>query len=345
MSGNMSKVEGSQEHGADVAKTSLGNNSHIQYGKILREYGLYFFMIIWLGFLALFAPQFFSFDNVIHILNSSTPIIIMAVGMTFVITGKGIDISIASLSALSLMITIIAVEWYGVHPLLGIGLGILVGVAGGAFNGAIVVKLGVPSILVTISTWILYRGLIRVVTGGDNITNIHTVITTIGGYRIFGEIWMSIPVAFILGAIGYYLLNYSTIGKYISALGGNQQATKLAGIGVKKYKFASFILLGLFASIAGLIYIGTTGVETGRFYANALHWYEIYTIGAVIIGGTALFGGKGKIWGSVFGAIFVQLIFNGMGMLLPKMYYLRYVGVAILIVLAVGMYQIAETQD
>ncbi len=310
-------------------------------GYYIEVMGPFLAIILFGVFMAIVAPRFFLPQNLINILYSASIFIIMAVGMTFVITGAGIDLSVGSILALSGVIMTFYVKFTDFPPILGIPIVLIMGTVLGAFNGLIIVKLRLPEFITTIATMIGYRGVVLIMAAGYSMYRFPPEISFIGKYRLFGVFPLAIVVSFIVVLVGYFLYRCTKFGRYTTAMGGNKEAAVLAGINVDKYKILNFAFMGFLAGLAALITIGRLDAFHATFGAHM----EIDTIAAVIIGGTALYGGLGKIWGSFTGAILLAMVTNGV-VILRLPYFYQYVAVALVIILAVSLYMLrAKKRD
>lgn len=163
---------------------------------------------------------------------------------------------------------------------------------------------------------------------------------TVEIYRLFGVFPVAILIAIAVVFLGYFLYRRTNFGRYTAAAGGNKEAAILAGINVDKYKILNFTFMGLLAGLAALITIGRLDAFHATYGTNM----EIDTIAAVIIGGTALYGGVGKIWGSFAGAILMAMVTNGM-VVLRLQYFYQYVAVAVVIIMAVSLYTLRAKRE
>lgn len=316
-----------------AAERDVGRGRSIGY--YIEVMGPFLAIILFGMFMAIVAPRFFLPQNLFNILYSASIFIIMAVGMTFVITGGGIDLSVGSMLALSGVIMCFYVKFTDFPPILGIPIVLIMGTVLGAFNGFIIVKLRLPEFIATIATMIGYRGVVLIMAAGYSMYRFPPEVAFIGKYRLFGTFPLAIVVAFVVVLLGYFLYRWTTFGRYTAAMGGNKEAAILAGINVDKYKILNFAFMGFLTGLAALITIG----RLDAFHATYGTHMEIDTIAAVIIGGTALYGGVGKIWGSFAGAILMAMVTNGV-VILRLPYFYQYVAVALVIILAVSMYML-----
>ena len=270
--------------------------------------------VIYIGFVVIFAffavllgdEGFLSANNLLNIFRQTATITVIAVGMTYVIACAEIDLSVGSVAGLSSVCAAMAISAFGLIP--GIIAGLLVGVVIGAINGGLVSLLGIPSFLVTLGMLGVAAGLAQWITRSAPQPILNDAFILIFGGGNFGPIpgllvWSAIFV--ILGAVA---MNKTRFGRQVLATGGNRTAAQFTGVNTKRIKFQVMLLSGVVASIAGMLYAGR--LESGRFQWGAGD--ELSAIAAVILGGTSLFGGAGSVVGTLFGALLIGLINNGL---------------------------------
>ena len=251
-------------------------------------------------------PRFLSTANFLNILSQAAPFIIMAVGMTFVITAAGIDLSVGSILALS---TVIGFEFMssGGSPVVGVMIIIIVAIALGLLNGVLVAYLAIPPFIATLATMVSLRGLALLHSAGTMHFGLPESVAFIGQGEILG-IPMSVLVALFSALFGYFLLNFTQFGIYCRALGGNKEALRLTGVSVKLVEVLVYGFMGLMVGLGGLEMIARIDSTQATIGTAS----EIHVIAAVIIGGTSLFGGKGSIYGSVAGAVLLSMVANAL---------------------------------
>lgn len=270
--------------------------------------------IIYVGFVVAFIvfattlgdSGFASSTNLLNIVRQTASISVMAVAMTFVIATAEIDLSIGSVAGLSSVAAALTVNAYG--PLLGILAGLAVGVVVGAINGALVAILKVPSFLITLGMLGLVVGVSRWITSSAPIPINDSFFNALFGGGDVGPIPGLLVWALVFVAVGAIVMHKSKFGRQVLATGGNETAAQFTGINTARIKFTVLVLSGLAASIAGMLYAGR--LESGRFQWGTGD--ELSVIAAVILGGTSLFGGRGAVVGSLFGALFIGLVNNGL---------------------------------
>lgn len=270
--------------------------------------------IVYLAFLAILV--FFSFmlrdqgflttTNLINIIRQSAPIIVMAVGLTFTLSAGEIDLSIGSVVALSALVAAVLLRDYGF--VVGVIGGLLVGVIVGLVNGLLTVKVRIPSFLVTLGMLGIVAGLARTLTNLQSVPVRNDAFVAIFGGGSIGPISTLVIWTIVVAVIGHLVLQSLRFGRHVLATGGERQAAIFVGINTDRIRIAVLVISAFSASLAGLLY---TGRLAGARYT--LGEADLMTvIAAVIIGGTSLFGGRGSIIGSVFGAIIMGMLNNGL---------------------------------
>lgn len=254
-------------------------------------------------------PQFTSVDNMINVARQISMIVIVAIGMTFVIISAGIDLSVGAVVAFSGVIAAQTLIATGGNGFLAVAMGLIAGAAVGVFNGFVVANFKVPPFIVTLATMIGFRGLAFIRCGGRPVP-IEGIFLKIGEGEIF-NIPIPIIIMFVVVAAGWFFANHTKWGRYVYALGGNEEASRLSGINVKFMKFFVFGMCGLLAALAGII----NAARLGSGDPKEGLMFELDAIAAAVVGGTSLSGGRGKIIGTVIGAIIIGVIKNGLDIL------------------------------
>jgi ribose transport system permease protein len=270
--------------------------------------------IIYIGFIAVFIlfaitlgdSGFTHPNNLLNIFRQVATISIMAVAMTFVIAAAEIDLSIGSVAGLAAVVTAMTLNTFGLIP--GILAGLLVGVVAGSISGGLVAWLKVPSFLVTLGMLGLVVGVARWITASAPIPIADQTYVAIFGGGDFGPIPGLLVWALLAVVAGAIVMNKTKFGRHVRATGGNLVAAGYTGVNTAKVKFTVLLMSGVFAAFAGMLYAGR--LQSGRFQWGTGD--ELSVIAAVILGGTSLFGGRGQVIGSLFGALFVGLINNGL---------------------------------
>ncbi|EJL6430875.1 ribose ABC transporter permease [Vibrio cholerae] len=287
------------------------------------------FLVVVVSFLN---PNFFTVDNLLNILRQTSVNAIIAVGMTLVILTAGIDLSVGSVLALcgAFAATLVAME---VPVLVAVPTALLAGAALGAISGIIIAKGKVQDFIATLVTMTLLRGVTMVYTDGRPISTGFT--DTADTFAWFGTGYaLGIPVPVWLMVMvfagAWYLLNHTRFGRYVYAVGGNESATRLSGINVDRVKIGVYAICGLLAALAGIIV--TSRLSSAQPTAGM--GYELDAIAAVVLGGTSLMGGKGRIMGTLIGALIIGFLNNALNLLDVSSYY-QMIAKAVVILLAV----------
>ena len=287
------------------------------------------FLIVVVSFLN---PNFFTVDNILNILRQTSVNAIIAVGMTLVILTAGIDLSVGSVLALcgAFAASLIAME---VPVLIAVPTALVAGAALGAISGIIIAKGKVQAFIATLVTMTLLRGVTMVYTEGRPISTGFT--DTADAFAWFGTGYaLGIPVPVwimvVVFAAAWFLLNHTRFGRYVYALGGNESATRLSGINVDRVKIGVYAICGLLAALAGIII--TSRLSSAQPTAGM--GYELDAIAAVVLGGTSLMGGKGRIMGTLIGALIIGFLNNALNLLDVSSYY-QMIAKAVVILLAV----------
>ena len=266
-------------------------------------------LLMWLV-LSQLSPYFFTVSNLFEITVQAAVIALIAVGQTFVILAKGIDLSVgAILAAAAVTSTMVMDAGYGLPA--GVIAGLLCGAFFGAANGIAVGVLRIPPFVATLGMMGIARGYALIITEGIPIFRVAEGFEVLGQGRVWGVV--PVPTLATLGlyAIGLFVLLRTRLGRYTFAIGSNQQATKVSGINVPLYLILIYGLSGITAAIAGL----TEASRIGSGQPAGGVGYELDSIAAVVIGGTSLFGGQGSLIASLIGALIIATLRNGLNVL------------------------------
>src|SRR5699024_2802775 len=270
-------------------------------------------LLVLIAIVSTLSPNFFTINNLFNILQQTSVNAIMAVGMTLVILTSGIDLSVGSLLALT---GAVAASMVGadVNALVAVVGALALGAAIGGVTGVIIAKGKVQAFIATLVMMLLLRGVTRVYTDGSTINTGFSdnadLFSWFGIGRPFGiptPIWLMIIV--FLSA--WYVLHHTRLGRYIYALGGNEAATRLSGISVDKIKIIVYALCGLLAALASILEVA----RLSSAQPMAGNGYELDAIAAVVLCGTSLAGGKGRIIGTLIGALILGFLNNALNLL------------------------------
>ncbi|MBP1428823.1 ribose ABC transporter permease, partial [Providencia rettgeri] len=260
--------------------------------------------------MSIFNEHFLTVNNLSTIARQVSINAIIAIGMTFAILTGGIDLSVGAVMALSGTLMAGLMKYYGMDPYAAIALGLLSGVAFGFINGILAAYGKMPPIIVTLGAMIIAKGLALIYTGGYPVSGLPQEFAFWGREELMG---IQVPILLMLGLylIFYVVLNHVSFGRYIYAIGGNEEAARLSGIRVERYKMLVYVISGFTAAFAGLIF--TSRVMSGQ--PNAGVGFELDAIAAVVLGGASIAGGRGMIIGTLIGAMILGVLNNGLNLL------------------------------
>ncbi|MCX7951554.1 MAG: ribose ABC transporter permease [Clostridiales bacterium] len=265
--------------------------------------------------ISIITPRFLNVNNLLNVLTQVSVNAVIAIGMTFVILTGGIDLSVGSILAITGAIAAsIIVKSNSLF--LAIVVTILLGALIGAFNGAIVAKGKIQPFIVTLATMTIFRGATYVFTNGTPISGLSKNFTFIGNSRVLG-IPFPVIITLIVFALAWYLISETRYGRYVYALGGNEDSTRLSGINTDKVKMLVYIVSGIASAISGVIVTSRIGSAS----PNAGSGYELDAIAAVVLGGTSLSGGEGSITGTIVGAMIIGVLNNGLNLMNVSPFY------------------------
>ncbi len=268
-----------------------------------REISLSSFIVLLLIILAIFVPSFISGSNLMQIVLNTVTVCILALGELTVIITKGIDLSVgATMGLITLIVGQLALSGWPLWGLLAIAL--LVGLVAGLVNGILISLVKLPSIIVTLGTLSVYSGLMYLVTGGNWVTNLPNYIQNLSSWSFLGFIPGPVVIMLIILLFITIFLRYSRVGRYLYAIGNNPNAANLAGINEKRIIVIPYILTGVLAAIAGVLYLSYNGFST----PNTGSSLNLQAIAAAVIGGANVFGGRGGAIGAVLGALLLGVI-------------------------------------
>ncbi|SEB78474.1 ABC transporter permease/substrate-binding protein [Terriglobus roseus] len=283
-------------------------------------------------FFASAAPSFASFGNFFEVLRFSVELGLLAVALTPILITGGIDLSVGSTIGLTAVLFGVMTQAMHLPMLVAVLLSLLLGIAAGALNAALIAGLRLPALIVTLGTFSLYRGIAEGIT--------HGAVSFTGypaGFLHFGQgyFWKLVPVQlpiFLLVVIAYgVLLHRSVIGRSLYAIGFNAEGARYAGLPVRRRLALIYVLSGVVASLAAIIYVAHLGLAKSDLGTG----YELQAIAAVVLGGTSVFGGRGTIFGSMLGLFFLSVLQNGMHLMaLPSELYGVLTGLLLLLIVS-----------
>lgn len=313
----------------------------IDFIAFFERFGVLIFMVLLILFFQTQNSNFISERNITNILTEVSIYGIMAVGMTLVILTAGIDLSVGSILAVCAMTAAFVIKgdnlvgidpaaWGGMSWLVGLVICLAVGTFIGFLHGLGVTRLNIPPFIVTLGGMTIWRGVTLVINDGAPISGFDA------GYRWWGRgelLGISIPIWIfaIVAVIGFFALHKSRWGRFVYAVGSNREAARLAGVNVNRVLVSVYVVIGCLAGLAGFI----LSARLGSAEAVAGFTFELRVIASVVIGGTSLMGGYGRIGGTVIGSIIMGLLINGLVLMNVSAYYQQII-TGLIIILAVA---------
>ncbi|WP_394919794.1 ABC transporter permease [uncultured Robinsoniella sp.] len=294
---------------------------HIEFG----DYGiLYALVIFWIG-LALTNQDFRALAFYQNILTRASLNAICGVGMTFVIISGDLDLSVASQVALNGVVLTLLLPILGIVP--AILLVLALGIAMGVFNGVLIAKLRIPSFIATLGMQMAYRALAQLVNSSPVVVE-NSFFKKIATYKIMGLIPTAFLILIVVAVTGTIILRKTKLGRYVLAIGNSKDAARISGINVSRTQIMIYLLVGLFTACASVMIVSNLGSSNYGMQDGL----EFTVISAVVLGGTALSGGKGSIFNTVVAAIFLVTIRSAMDSFGVSSYWQKIVEGVILVI-------------
>jgi ribose transport system permease protein len=304
------------------------------WANLIQTAGILPVLIVIAVIFSFIAPNFLTENNLLNIVRQASINIVLATGMTVVILTGGIDLSVGSVLAVSAVTAMVV----SLMPELGwaaVPIALLIGLVLGAINGLLVAYAGLPPFIVTLGSMTTLRGLAYLLAGGTTLINSKIDFAWIGNAYLGPLPWI-VVIAFLVLLATWFLLRHTVLGIYIYGVGGNPQAARLTGIKVGQVMLFVYAFSGLLAGLGGVM-------TTSRLYsANGVlgTGYELDAIAAVILGGTSFVGGIGTVIGTLFGALIIATLNNGLTLMNVSFFWQLVVkGLVIIIAVALDKYR------
>jgi ribose transport system permease protein len=297
----------------------------------IENIGIYLFLVALIIFFSLMSNVFLTFDNFIVILRQVSIIGICAFGQTFVVIAGGIDLSVGSTVALSGVIAASLSKFFNFPIPIAFIIGIAAGSVCGFINGILTTKVKIPPIIVTLGTLTIIRGLAFIIVGGQTVFGMPVEYRVLGRNYI-GFIPIPVVILIVVFVIFFIILNKLKFGRYVYAIGSNEEAALISGIKVHRIKMLVFFISGLMAGLGGAIL--SSRLDSGQ--AATAQGLELDVLTAVVLGGVSIAGGKGKLQSVFVGVLIIGILANGMVLLNIQHFYQLVIKGAVLL-LAVGL--------
>jgi ribose transport system permease protein len=289
--------------------TTAAGGLRFRPARFIRDYAVLVLIVVLMVALTFESSSFLTFNNIVNLLNQNAPLATIAIAGTFVVISGGFDLSTASIFAVGS----VAAAWVAqetnnstvalITPLvIGLGLGII--------NGLLVTMLRIHSFLATLASSLAFGAIAVLITGGSLITVTTPGFTALGRDRWLG-IFVPVYILVAATAVMWFVLQRTTLGRHVFAVGGNSEASQLSGIRVNRVKVVVFALSGLASGLAAAMSVSL--ISSGQPQAGT--GLDLQAIAAIILGGTSIYGGVGAVWRSVAGVFLIALIGNGFDLL------------------------------
>ncbi|MAC79126.1 MAG: ribose ABC transporter permease [Rhodobacteraceae bacterium] len=309
---------------------TMGKPAGRRFTANIRDAGTLVGLVLIFAVFAFLNPVFLTGPNLLNILQQSSINACIALGMTFVIISGGIDLSVGPTAAISAVVGALLMSSGVPVPLALLG-ALATGIACGLFSGTLVAIAGLQPFIVTLGGLSLFRALALIVTGGNPVFGIPQEFRSVINGHVFGVATPVVIVA-VIALVLWVILNRSPLGEYILAVGGNQEAARIAGVPVARTKITVYVLSGALASVAAMILVGRLGAADPTMG----NLWELNAIAAAAIGGASLMGGKGSVVGTLLGAIILGALTNGLTLMNVQAFYqLLATGIIILVAMLI----------
>lgn len=292
-----------------IAKSGEARRINTQ---VLRDYGVLAILVLLFITLSVTTSNFLTSRNLMNILDQNAPLMLLALGTTFVILTGAFDLSSGQVMSLTIVLGA-QLSFVLSNPLTGMLLALAISIPIGALNGYIISRFQINSFLTTLASSLIISGFALWASSGTLIDlSSNSTFTFIGTTRLFGLVPVSVVICLVVFAVFTVVLKYTKLGRHIYALGANSEAARLSGISAVKIRTIVYILGAFAAALAGLILASRTGV--GRIVSGA-DAMTLNAIAAVVIGGTSIAGGRGAMWRTVIGVLLIALLQNAFNMM------------------------------
>lgn len=290
-------------------------------------------LVILIAFFAITSEFFFTWSNAQGIFLATSVVGILAMGVTFVIITAGIDLSVGTVMTFAAVMTGVFITNLGIPWPIGVVLGILSGALMGLVNGTLVARFGLPPFIATLGMLNIARGLALVISElrpiyfpdqpGFNEFFMGSIMEDMGGPDLPNLFFVFV----IAAVVTWFILGKTIIGRYIFAIGSNEDATRLSGVRTMRYKASAYVISGTMAGLAGVV----LAARLNSAQPSTGFGYELEAIAAAVIGGTSLAGGEGTITGTIIGAFIISVLTNGLRLMgIPQEWQITITGVIVI---------------
>lgn len=339
---------------AEAAASRLGDRrERLGVRALAVRYGLIVLLVAMIAFFGTMEPSFLSVRNLVIVLQSVSIVAILALGVTATLVVGGFDLSIGAVAATSLMTSSYIMVVFGGGTFAAVGACVLVGATVGFVNGLLIVRMRIPDLLATLGMMFLLLGLQLIPTEGRSIATgmsmpdgttatgtFTAAFLALGRYRVFDLVPISVLVMLSLAVIITVFLTFTRFGRVMYAIGSNEQATRLAGAPVERYKIAAYMISSVFASVGGVL----LAARVGRGDVSSGNSLLLDAVAAALIGFAVFGAGRPNAIGTAIGALFVGLLLNGLTMMNAPYYAQDFIKGAVLVAALIFTFGLAGRQ-
>ncbi len=322
----------------DTAPTTTWSERIEPYIAVIAPLAMILAILVFMGIAE--PARYFRATNLNLILLDAALYMPMAMAMTFVITQRGIDLSIGSIAALSGILMAFLIKQYGFSVYVAVPIAILLGAVMGLINGLIITRFNVPDLIGTLAMDLVYRGFALVLAKGLVLARFPDFLTDIGRGQIPGFIPIPVIIGIATMIAGFLLLRRTHFGRYTIAIGSNPEAAELTGISVNRHKVYAYVLCGACAALGGVMLTG----KLNAIQATSAPYFNLHVIAAVVVGGTSLFGGRASMIGSFAGVLLLSMMINALVTLRIEFFW-QSVASGVVIVSSVALYAWIQKKD
>lgn len=318
--------------------TAPDSKKGINVREFMRRYNLLILVLLFIVIASMLSPRFLTTKNFLNLLQQSSVVGIVSLGMSFVIIVAGIDLGVGSVVALAgMIVSVLLSAGYGIF--VSVTVALLAGAVLGTINGVLSTKARVPSFIVTLAMMVSARGLALLITDGKPVFNLPLSFRWLGSgfigpFPVSGLLWVLLT---ILAAL---VLRHTAFGRSLYAIGGNAESARLSGIRVERKMIAVFVISGIMAALGGVVL--TSWLTVGQ--PTAARGMELDAIAAVVLGGSSLFGGTGGVLGT-FGGVWLMAIITNIFNLLGMSSYYQQIFMGLIILAALMLNQFVVNRD
>ena len=284
--------------------------------------------------------RYFRLSNLNQIMLDAALYMPMAMAMTFVITQRGIDLSIGSVAALSAIVMAFLIKQYDFPAWTAALMCLVLGAGMGLINGLVITKFRVPDLIGTLAMDLVYRGFALVLAKGLVLARFPDLITEIGRGQALQVLPTPVVIGLVTLIIGYFLLKSTHFGRYTISIGSNPEASEMTGIAVDRHRVYAYVLMGTMAALAGIMLTG----KLNAVQATSAPYFNLHVIAAVVVGGTSLFGGRASMIGSLAGVLLLSMMINALVTLRIEFFW-QSVASGVVIIVSVATYTWLQKKD